>query len=393
MKLVHLADLHLGFRQYERQTAAGNNQREADVAATMQKVIDKVLEIRPDIVLIAGDVFHTPRPTNSAIVHAFLQFTRLVQELPQSIVVMVAGNHDTPRTAESVSILRLFSSLGINIAERTPKRFSFRDGVSVLAVPEMGGTPALEIDPAARINLLVIHGEVQGVIPRHTDRPPMSIPPRTLEAQKWDYIALGHYHVYREVLPNAFYSGSIDYTSSNPWGEMVEEKGIGKGIIERDLETGAHTFHAIAPARSLVDLPPIEGANWSPAAIDDAIRERVEQCEGGIDGKIVRLVMKDVPRHMVRELDHKALRELKRRALNFNLDSRRPEIIRPPKPEKGEPGTRPRRPSLAEMLSQKLQERAIAGDIDRAGLVALGLHYLEEAGSTAGLPETVEAES
>ena len=32
MKLAHLADLHLGFRQYDRQTARGGNQREADVA-------------------------------------------------------------------------------------------------------------------------------------------------------------------------------------------------------------------------------------------------------------------------------------------------------------------------------------------------------------------------
>lgn len=392
MKLVHLSDLHLGFRQYERQTPAGVNQREADVAGTFQRAIDKVLEIRPDIVLIGGDVFHSVRPTNSAIVHAFLHFSRLVQGLPGCTIVMVAGNHDTPRSAESVSILRLFSSIGINIVERNAKRFALPDqGVSILGVPDMGGgSPALETDPAARYNLLVIHGEVEGVIPRHTDRPPMSISQRELAAQKWDYIALGHYHVYRSVLPNAFYSGSIDYTSSNPWGELVEEReaGTGKGIIEHDLETGAHTFHLLSPTRRWVDLPTISGVGLSPEGLDARIRETVEQCEGGIDDKIVRLVVQDLPRHILREIDHKALREYKRRALNFNLDTRRPEIIRPKPEQAGAP--RKRRPSLAELLREKLQERAITDNIDRGGLVALGLHYLEEAETVTSTPEPVE---
>jgi hypothetical protein len=32
LRLVHLADLHLGYRQYQRLTPRGINQREADVA-------------------------------------------------------------------------------------------------------------------------------------------------------------------------------------------------------------------------------------------------------------------------------------------------------------------------------------------------------------------------
>src|SRR3954462_13752971 len=108
MRLVHLADIHLGFRQYQRQTPAGINQREADVAASMRRVIDKVIELKPDLVLIAGDVFHTVRPTNPAILHAFIQFSRLTASLPGTRVVMVAGNHDTPRSAETGSILKLF---------------------------------------------------------------------------------------------------------------------------------------------------------------------------------------------------------------------------------------------------------------------------------------------
>ena len=56
MRLVHLADLHLGFRQYQRLTASGTNQREDDVAATVQRAITQIIEVAPDLVVIGGDV-------------------------------------------------------------------------------------------------------------------------------------------------------------------------------------------------------------------------------------------------------------------------------------------------------------------------------------------------
>jgi DNA repair exonuclease SbcCD nuclease subunit len=64
MRLVHLSDLHLGFRQYQRLTPTGVNQREADVALAFRRAVDRTVELRPDLVLVAGDVFHTcARPT------------------------------------------------------------------------------------------------------------------------------------------------------------------------------------------------------------------------------------------------------------------------------------------------------------------------------------------
>ena len=84
MRLVHLADLHLGFRQYQRLTPAGVNQREADVARSFVRAVDQTIALRPDLVVIAGDVFHTVRPSNPAILHAFKQFVRLRLALPQA---------------------------------------------------------------------------------------------------------------------------------------------------------------------------------------------------------------------------------------------------------------------------------------------------------------------
>lgn len=389
MRLVHLADIHLGFRQYQRQTPLGINQREADVAISLRRVIDKVIELAPELVLVAGDVFHTVRPPNPAILHAYLEFTRLVKMLPDSRVVMVAGNHDTPLTAETSSILKLFTSLGITVVERDAKRISIEEhDLSILAVPDLPNrVPELEPDPAARYNVLLLHGEIEGVIPQYgerLDRAPMKIARRDLHAESWDYVALGHYHVYRQIEPNAFYSGSLDYTSTNPWGEIAEEQALnngGKGIIEHDLVTKTHKFHPIAPLRRWEDLNPISGRGMSAAALDEAIRESVASCRGGIDDKIVRLVIRDVPRHIVRELDHKALREFKRRALHFNFDTRRPEIMRPVAGQAA-PG---RRASLADTVREKLQTRVLTENIDRAALVELGLHYLREAEAVPGV--------
>lgn len=382
MRLVHLADLHLGFRQYQRMTPGGINQREADVARSFQWVVERVIALAPDLVVVGGDVFHNVRPTNPAIVHAFIQFGRLRAALPEAAIVLVAGNHDTPRAAETGSILRLFRELGIQVAFTEAERFRFPDrDLSVLAVPDVPGTrPALTPDSEARHNVLVLHGEVQGMLPAHlatAERAAVEISQEELGAARWSYVALGHYHVYREIAPNAFYSGSIDYTSANAWGELYEERvaGLpGKGFVERDLATGAHTFHPIPPSRRLVDLPPVSARGLTVAEVDARIRAAVEQCEGGLDDKIVRLRVNDLPRHIARDLDHKALRDYKRRALHFHLDSRRPEVVR--LYGQASPG---RRPSLAEVVRDKLQNRVIESDIDRGELVELGLRYLRDA--------------
>jgi DNA repair exonuclease SbcCD nuclease subunit len=75
MRLVHTADLHLGYRAYHRTNASGINIREADVARVFRELLDRTAKIAPDLFLIAGDIFHTVRPSNAAIADAFRQFS------------------------------------------------------------------------------------------------------------------------------------------------------------------------------------------------------------------------------------------------------------------------------------------------------------------------------
>ena len=153
VKLAHLADSHLGIRQYHRQTPTGINQREADVANAFRAVIDDVIACRPDVVIFAGDLFHSVRPTNAAIVFAFRQFQRLREALPEAPVILVAGNHDTPRSSETGSILQLFEELGVSSRPTRRGASSSRSSTSsVLAVPHQAliEPEELQIRPTAR---------------------------------------------------------------------------------------------------------------------------------------------------------------------------------------------------------------------------------------------------
>ena len=388
MRLVHLSDLHLGFRNYQRQTPTGVNQREADVAFAFRKAIDKTIDLRPDLILVGGDVFHAVRPTNSAIVDAYRQFSRLVEMLPDAMIVMIAGNHDTPRTSETVCILGLFKPLGIRVVVDQPERIHFRDrDVSVFAIPHsIEARPKFDPQAGVRHNVLFMHGEVEGVIRRFgtiAEREAGEVKLTELASDRWSYVGLGHYHVYHPYVKNTYYSGSLEYTSSNIWGEADEAAelqlpGSGKGLIEHDLDTGYHKFHEIEHARPVINLPELSAVGLSADDLDAAIRKAVEACKGGIDDKIVRLVVRDVPRHVLRDLDHKAIREFRRRALHFLLDARRPQPHRIE--ASGAPG---RRTSLIEMVRATLEQRELTPGIDRAALVDLGLRYLAEADRAA----------
>lgn len=381
MKIVHLADLHLGFRQFQRLTPAGLNQRETDVAQAFRNAIDQIIDIKPDVILIAGDVFHAVRPTNPAILHAYYHFHRLMEALPGVLVVMIPGNHDTPRTSETGSILRLFHNLGVTVVESEAKSIYFEDrDLHIFAVPhdkvrETKWAPR----PDAKYNILLLHAELEGTIYRGPlgDRGAPDVTLDDLSTERWDYVALGHYHVFRKLADNAFICGAIEYTGSNVWGEYDEERtrGVeGKGFVEFDLDRRAHKFHRLSLARTVVDIPELSAEGLTAAELSDAIALAVEKCDGGIDDRIVRLVVREVPRHILRDLDHRKIREYKRRALNFLLDARRPVPVRL-ESASGAPG---RRASLTDTVRTMLETRPMTPGIDRKSLVDLGLRYLDE---------------
>ena len=385
VKLAHLADPHLGFRQYHRQTSTGINQREADTAAAFRQAIDGVIAARPDLVVVAGDLFHSVRPTNAAIVFAFQQFQRLRAALPDAPVVLIAGNHDTPRSSETGSILRLFDELGVEVAAHEARRLSWPElGLSVLAVPHealvQADRPVLRPDGSAKYEVLVAHGEVDGVFP--SDRSAVEyggalVRPDEFGPGEWSYVAFGHYHVRTPLGPRAWYAGALEYVSSNLWGELRDEaeKGVeGKGWLLVDLDSGEAEPQLIEPARRVLDLPRLDGSGLDPEELQAAIVSAVETVPDGIADQVVRLVVTGVPRHVARQLDHALVRAWKAEALHFHLD------IRPPRPTHttgvGAPG---RRQTLPELVESYLTGRTLPGGVDREAFVREGVELVASA--------------
>jgi exonuclease SbcD len=391
VKLAHIADSHLGIRQYHRQTPTGINQREADVANAFRGVIDDVIAQHPDVVVIAGDLFHSVRPTNAAIVFAFRQFQRLRDALgPDAPIVIVAGNHDTPRSSETGSILRLFEELGISVAVDEARRFDFPAlDLSVLAVPH----PALldpdppEIRPSgpARFHVLAIHAEAPDLLPagrQSLEYGGVIVTPEQIGSGSWNYVAWGHYHVRHQVARKEWYPGALEYTSTNIWGERAEEEANGidtKSWLMVDVATGEVTPHSVQHARRVIDLPPLYADGLGAPELDAAIADRVGSVPGGIAQQIVRLVVFDVPRTVARELSHAQIRAWKAAALHFHLDLRRPLSTRAT--GVGAPG---RRQTLPEVVRDWLSERMLPGEIDREQFVARGVELVEQAETDGG---------
>jgi len=204
----------------------------------------------------------------------------------------------------------------------------------VLAVPRQAlvqpERPALRPERGAAVNILLLHGEMEGLI--GTDRAVAEygggvITRAELGAAQWDYVALGHYHVANAVAANTWYPGALEYVTTNPWGELRDEaqaKRPGKGYLLVDLPGARVSFRPVAPARRFVDLLPLDAAGLGPKEIDSRIAERVAGAKPPIDDQVVRLVVQDVARATARDLGDSAIRGYKARALNFLLDLRRP---------------------------------------------------------------------
>lgn len=329
MRIVHLADLHLGGVRLDKLASEdGRNQRSVDVGETFARVVDQVIPIAPDFVLIAGDVFDKPQPKNHALLTAMSSLQKLRTACPSTRIVMISGNHDMPSGAggKDFCVLPLFRGIGCHVVDQAPTRLRFGD-VAILCVPEhVAHLTKLVPDPSAKYNVLLLHGEIGGVIPG-ARASKVTIEPERLTTHDWDYIALGHYHVTQEVVPRCWYAGAIDYTSSNVWGEMDEERkrGLeGKGFLEVDLAARSVTRHAITGTRRWIDLPVIDGRDLSAAELDALVEANVAAVD--IANAVVRQVVLNVP--VDRNADMKTTRrkEWIKATLSIDIDVRRPPL-------------------------------------------------------------------
>ncbi len=317
MIVVHLSDLHLGFRAYGR-VERGANLRERDVAAAFERAVHELVRIEPDVVVVAGDVFDRPDPPAGAVVALARGLEVLRSSLPDAPVLMVAGPRDTPRRSADPGALAVLDTFP-NVEAATGLTRSILIGrldLHACLVPYRASVrhPAAlpESDPQMPWNLLVIHGSTDsaGEGGVHVD------------PDEWDYIALGGEHRRNNVSPNARYPGSLERVALDPWDEAADEK----GFLTIDLERDEVVFHAI-PGRPVVALAPIKVVSGDPERLRRRVREVMAEVPGGIDGKIVRLSLEGASPEDLLALQGDQLAGLRRRALHLAVEvGREPRV-------------------------------------------------------------------
>src|SRR5512146_2643114 len=112
MRLLHSADWHLGRLFHARSLLE-------DQAYALNGLVECVRELRPDALLIAGDVYDraVPPPEAVALLDDILAQVVLGLKVP---VMMIAGNHDSgDRLGFGAKFL---SSSGLHIAGRVTER-------------------------------------------------------------------------------------------------------------------------------------------------------------------------------------------------------------------------------------------------------------------------------
>lgn len=250
-RVLHTSDWHLGRALHEEPLLE-------DQAWALERLVTLVKEVRPDALVVAGDVYDRAVPPADAVELLDDVLTRLAElGVP---VVAIAGNHDS---AERLSFgARLLAARGVHLrgaiagaAEPIP----IGDRGLVYALPfvepdvvrGLDGDEALRghaaatervlarvrADAAARDlpTVLVAHAFVQGAAQTPDSERPVvvgaagAIPPETIAG--FDYVALGHLHAAQDVAPGASYSGSLlKYSFS--------EADHAKGVVLAEVERG-----------------------------------------------------------------------------------------------------------------------------------------------------------
>jgi exonuclease SbcD len=287
IKLLHLADLHIGMENYGRlDPASGLHTRLVDYLARLDEAIDYSLAEGVDAVLIAGDIYknRSPNPTHQR------EFARRIRRLRAAgrPVFILIGNHDVSPAIGRAHSIEIFDTLaveGVIVADR-PGLYILetRAGpLQIVALPwvtrhslltreELRLVSFLEIetmllqrienfvirtaeqlDPAIPA-VLTIHGTIDGATvgaERQIMLGKDLVLPKSIVAQPGiDYVAMGHNHKHLALgaHPPVVYPGSIERVD---FGEEHEDKGC--VLVELEKGNTSWRFHKLA-ARPFVTI-------------------------------------------------------------------------------------------------------------------------------------------
>ena len=254
----------------------------------------------------------------------------------------IAGNHDTPALLrDRVASSGCSRSSGVDVAadEAAAARLTRRSTSSVLAVPHQALVePRAARAPARGRRAAPGAGAARrgrGPLPvRPAGASSTAAPlvtPEELAPGGWSYVALGHYHVQHQVAPRVWYSGALEYVSTNTWGELADEAASTASPARAGCWSTSRpatvTPQPVPLARRVIDLPPLDATGRTRRELDAADRatgvaavpgrhRRPDRAAGG--------ARRAAPRRRGSSTTP-PIRACKAEALHFQLDLRRPE--------------------------------------------------------------------
>jgi len=244
MKIVHCSDLHLGKR------FSGNKdyvkKRYMDFFNAFATFIDKVEEIKPDVCLIAGDIFDKKEINPDILSKTEYLFKRLRDNVKKDIIA-IEGNHDNSRILEESWLEYLQEQNILKVfyynKDFEEKNYLKIDDINFYPV----GYPGFMIDEALtklseklnpqEKNIVIVHTGISG----GTNTLPGLVSTSILDLfkDKTIYIAGGHIHsftTYPKEKPYFFVSGSLEFSN------VQNEKSDKKGFILFDTDTLNYEF-------------------------------------------------------------------------------------------------------------------------------------------------------
>ena len=329
LRIAHISDTHLGYRAlYKVDPVSGRNQRSIDIERAYERAIDDILERDVDLVIHAGDVFHHTRPAWSAI-RSFVSQTRRITDRGIPMLV-IAGNHDTPRLRTSGSVFSVMEIALPGVAfvtGYTQETISYDQlGLMVAAVPHgklADPLPPMVIPVPGVRNILLTHGLVGDLrLSKHTGEPGEEVVPDYLLQNDFDYIALGDFHLHCKVRNNAWYAGS---TERMGWGDHDADPGY--ALVEfSDADARPEVTHVPIESRPMTRLAPLDCAEKSAREIADIVLQRIER-DAPPEG-MARIEFRDAIRPIRREAEAILRREAA--DLVWSLEIRSPNDILAP---------------------------------------------------------------
>lgn len=203
-KLAHLSDLHLDYSSGKMVNAEGVNIREQDGYDAFNGIVDDIIAHEVDAAMIAGDIFHSPKPTIRSIVQAQQGLKKLADAGIK--VYSIAGNHDASDIRSDVAASKVLDRPEIGIFSHAEPyvKYEISEGIHIHLVSHhmysQQQDTLLDVNPVpGQVNIFCTHGSIIDSITKmrlSTEQSPREIiiPDFILNEKDWSYRLLGHVH-------------------------------------------------------------------------------------------------------------------------------------------------------------------------------------------------------